>query len=117
VSDPTLEDGAEAPLSRYEAIHEHAELELRLAGEGDIDRLTELASGWARLTDGLPARPPAAAATLLQRAQLVHERTHIELIRLRESLLGEIATTTRARRVADGYAGQLPRRTRLDRTA
>jgi hypothetical protein len=103
VSDPTLEDGAEAPLSRYEAIHEHAELELRLAGEGDIDRL--------------PARPPAAAATLLQRAQLVHERTHIELIRLRESLLGEIATTTRARRVADGYAGQLPRRTRLDRTA
>lgn len=117
MSDRTLEDGPGMSLHRYQAIHEHAELELELAGKGDVDRLAGLAGRWEELTDNLPARPPAAAATLLARAALIHERTRIELIRLRETLLGEIATTTQARRVADGYANQLPRRSRLDRSA
>jgi hypothetical protein len=57
------------------------------------------------------------AAELLQRARLIHERTRIELIRLRDALLTDVSSATRARRAADGYAGQLRRRPRLDRSA
>jgi hypothetical protein len=117
VSNSMLEGEADASLCPYEAIHEHAELELQLAGQGEIDRLVELAARWEELTHGLPARPPARAAKLLAQAHLIHERTHIELIRLRESLLAEISTTTHVRRVADGYGSQLPRSASLDRTA
>ncbi len=111
-------DGARDPdLAPYEAIYEHAELELELAAGGEIEQLAALGARWDELIAGLPARPPAAAAELLARARLIHERTRIELCRLRESLLGELATSTRARRTADGYAGQLARRPRLDRSA
>lgn len=109
--------GAHAPLDRYEAIHEHAELELELAGRGELDGLRALGERWQELIAGLPSTPPAAATPLLQRAQLIHERTRIELIRLREAMLAEIATTTQARRAADGYAGQLSRRPRVNRSA
>ncbi|HEV7939099.1 MAG TPA: hypothetical protein VGP18_13895 [Solirubrobacteraceae bacterium] len=104
-------------LRPYEAIHEHAELELELVGRGEIESLGELGERWEQLTRDLPARPPAAAAALLRQARLIHERTRIELIRLRESLLAEIGTSARARRAADGYGGQLARRPRLDRSA
>jgi hypothetical protein len=109
--------GVEPPLSRYQAIYEHAELELELAGRGELGPLAALGAYWEELTAGLPARPPAAAAELLERARLLHERTHIELVRLREALLSEVSTATRARRASDGYAGQLRRRPRLDRSA
>jgi hypothetical protein len=117
VSASPQEGEADVSLRRYEAIHRHAELELELAGRGEIDRLLELAARWQQLTQNLPARPPARAGKLLAQARLIHERTHIELIRLRESLLVEISSTTHLKRVADGYGGQLPRRARLDRTA
>jgi hypothetical protein len=104
-------------LGRYEAIREHAELELELAGRGEIERLAALGARWEELIAGLPAQPPAAAAALLEQAQLMHERTRIELLRLREVLLSDLSTSTRARRAADGYAGQLRRRPRLDRSA
>ncbi|MFZ2114691.1 MAG: hypothetical protein WAU77_13295 [Solirubrobacteraceae bacterium] len=107
----------QATLHPYEAIHEHAELELELVGRGEIERLAAMGERWEQLTRDLPARPPVAAAPLLRAARLIHERTHIELIRLRESLLAEIGTSARAKRAADGYAGQLPRRSRLDRSA
>jgi hypothetical protein len=100
----------EVELAPYRAIHTHAELELELAGRGELDGLAELAERWEQLIDGLPARPPAAAAILLQQAQLIHERTRIELIRMRETLLLELASAVRGRRAADGYAGQLRRR-------
>lgn len=109
--------GAEALLDRYEAIHAHSELELELAGAGEIDRLAELADRWDELIEGLPTQPPLAAAELLHRARLIHERTHIELERLREMLLADFAATSRSKRAADGYAGQLRRRPRLDRSA
>jgi hypothetical protein len=104
-------------LDRYEAIHAHAELELELAGAGDIDRLAALSGRWKELIDGLPTQPPPAAAELLHHARLIHERTHIELERLRETLLADFAINTRSKRAADGYAGQLRRRPRLDRSA
>ncbi|HTA98417.1 MAG TPA: hypothetical protein VK730_12350 [Solirubrobacteraceae bacterium] len=114
--DPSSGDG-QVSLRPYEALHEHAELELELVGRGEIDRLGALGQRWEQLTRDLPARPPAAAAPLLRTARLIHERTRIELIRLRESLLVEIGASARARRAADGYAGQLPRRSHLDRSA
>ncbi len=112
-----LDRDGEPSLRPYEAIHEHAERELELAGSGDIERLAALDARWQELIADLPARPPASATELLERARLVHERTRIELIRLREILLAEIATATRARRAADGYAGQLRGRPRLNRSA
>jgi hypothetical protein len=108
---------AEDLLGPYEALNEHAELELELAGRGEIERLTALRTRWEELIGELPARPAVAAAPLLERAQLIHRRTRIELLRLREALLEEIARTAQARRAADGYGGQLQRRARLDRSA
>lgn len=108
---------AQLLLGPYEAIHEHAELELELAGRGDIERLVEIGARWEHLIASLPARPPRAAAPLLERARLIHERTRIELVRLRDALLADLDTATRARRTADGYAGQLRRGPRLDRSA
>ncbi len=107
----------EPSLAGYAAILEHAESELELAGRGDLGGLLALSEVWEELTRGLPPRPPAEAAGLLERAMLIHERTRVELLRLRETLLCEVAGATRARRAADGYAGQLPRRPRLDRSA
>jgi hypothetical protein len=107
----------EDPLARYEAIREHAELELELAGRGEVEGLLALGAVWEELVAELPAQPPAAAAATLERAQLIHERTRIELIRLRETLLSRLETTTRAKRTAEGYAGQLGHRPRLNRSA
>jgi hypothetical protein len=117
MSGSALDGGVEPSLGPYEAIHDHAELELELAGRGEIEGLAALGARWEELIADLPAQPPAAAAQLLERARLIHERTRIELIRLREALLSDLATATRARRTADGYAGQLRRRPRLDRSA
>lgn len=107
----------EPPLARYEALHAHAELELELAGRGDVAGLTALGARWEELIAGLPADPPVGAGELLQRAQLIHERTRIELIRLRDALLAELATATRSRRAADGYGSQLRRAPRLNHSA
>jgi hypothetical protein len=48
---------------------------------------------------------------------MLHERTRIELERLRGVVLEEMSDIKRARRAAGGYAGQLTRRPRLDRSA
>jgi len=114
----TERDGAGEPeLARYDAIYAHAELELELAGRGELEGLIALGARWEELVADLPEQPPPAALELLQRARLIHERTGVELSRLRELLLGELAATSRGRRAADGYAGQLSRRPRLDRSA
>jgi hypothetical protein len=107
----------ERSLRLYEALHEHAELELELAGRGEVERLTELGARWEDLVRKLPATPPPAAAVLIENARLMHARTRIELERLRDAVLAEISTTKRSRRAANGYAGQLRQRPRLDRSA
>ena len=104
-------------LDPYEALCAHAELELELAGRGELDALAALSARWHALVRELPDTPPRAAGALLERAQLMHARTRVELVRMRELVLAELATTRRARRAADGYAGQLRRRPRLDRSA
>ena len=108
---------ADASLLPYEALFEHVELELELAGRGEIEALAAMAGRWQGLLAELPATPPAAAAGLLERAKLVHERTRIELIRLRDGVVADLSTTKQARRAANGYAGQLRRRPRVDRRA
>ncbi len=111
--------GAPVEPARYAALLEHAEIELELAGRGEVDALAALGERWDELVAGLPARAPDGAAALLERALLMHERTRIELIRLREAMLADFATSSSAQRAADGYAGTLaarsaPRSQRLD---
>jgi hypothetical protein len=106
-----------AELAPYEAILAHAELELELAGRGEVEGLLALAEEWEQLVAHTPPSPPAAAAALLERATLIHERTRIELLRLRDALLRDLDTTRRARRTADGYAAGDSRPLRLDRSA
>lgn len=104
-------------LRPYQAIFEHAELELAHAGRGEIDELVSLGDRWEQLVAELPRTPPAAAAPLLERAALMHERTRIELIRLRERVLGEHTANKHAQRAAAGYGGEPARSQRLDRSA
>jgi hypothetical protein len=107
----------ETNLDPYMAILELAERELELAGNGEIDDLGLLSAQWGPLTSELPAQPPPAARPLLERATHVHERTHIELLRLREALLCDLQTTAQASRAAHGYAAQARRSRRLERSA
>lgn len=104
-------------LEGYEALVSHAEIELELAGRGEIDGLAALDGRWERLLESLPATPPAAAGPILERARLLHERTRIELIRLRDALLTDAALAVQARRTAAGYGGAIAAAHRVDRSA
>lgn len=95
-------DYDEAP---YAAILAHAELELELAGRGELTELAALGERWDELVAGLPARPPDGAVPVLANARLIHERTRIELLRLRDSLLRDVTSAAQAKRTAAGYAG------------
>ena len=108
---------ATTELAPYEAILAHAELELELAGQGDVEGLAALAERFEELTTGLPAVAPPQARTLLERAQLIAERSRIELLRVRDGLLAEHVATMRATRAADGYGRGARPRPSLDRSA
>jgi hypothetical protein len=109
---------AEATLDPYAAILELSERELELAGMGRIDDLHALGEEWRALVAQLPAQPPEEARGLLERAALAHERTHVELLRLREAMLSDLNTTIRASRAASGYArGARRHGRRIDRSA
>ena len=47
---------------------------------------------------------------MIERARLMHERARIDLIRLRDALLADLACHRRASRAASGYAGTPPGR-------
>jgi hypothetical protein len=104
-------------LAPYEAIMAHAELELELAGRGDVEGLAALGSRWEELTADLPGTPPVSAGTLLERARMIHERTRVDLARIRDGLLVQCATASRAKRAATGYGRELRRLPQLDRNA
>ena len=104
-------------LAPYRAILEQVELELEHAGRGEVDELVGIASRWEQLLAALPLKPPEPARALLEQARLMHERTRIELMRLREAVLAEHLTATRAKRAAAGYGGESVRPPRLDRSA
>ena len=106
-----------AELAAYGELLAHAELELELAGRGEIDALEGLAARWQELLERLPARPPEEAAPVIARARLVHERTRVELLRIRERLLADALVAGRARRTAESYGGELQARARVDRSA
>jgi hypothetical protein len=108
---------AQRELGPYEAIVAHAELELELAGRGDVEGLEANGARWDELAAGLPAGPPAGAGALLERASMLHERARIEQIRMREALLSDVAAAMRASRAAEGYGGCAPPTRQLDRRA
>lgn len=105
------------PLEHYTRLLELAEEQLALAGRGDLDALRELTRRWEEIARQMPRTPPAAAGPLLERASLLSERLRIELQRVRESLLGELAGTARACRAAHGYSLPPQRAHRVDHCA
>jgi hypothetical protein len=88
----------------YQQLAAFIELELQLVAERRFDELLALKRRRAELQASLPATPPAAAGPELERCALLHKRVEIELLRVREAVLEELAGVRRAQRAADGYA-------------
>lgn len=95
---------ADPAAPAYERLAALIERQLQLAGERRLDELEAVARAAARLQESLPATPPAAARPSLERCARLHRRLEIELLRVREALLLELAQLHRAQRAADGYA-------------
>lgn len=88
----------------YERLAELIECELALVGERRFDELQEVTRLRLELQEALPDAPPAQARDALERCVLLHKRVEIELLRVRETLLLELAHVGRAQRAAAGYA-------------
>jgi hypothetical protein len=88
----------------YEQLAEMAQRERALIGDRRLEELDQLAAERATLIASLPAKPPAWAMPALEQAALIHRRVTIEMTRLREAILLELAGVERARRMASGYA-------------
>jgi hypothetical protein len=80
------------------------ERELQLVAERRFDELPALTQARADLQASLPATPPMTAGRELERCALLHRRVEIELRRVREAILRELAGVRQAQRAADGYA-------------
>lgn len=89
-------------LEHYAEVLKLAEQQAQLARAGKIDALEPLNRRWQELIATLPARPPAGAAALLQRAALVSQRTQAQLAELQHALMQDVAATAKASRVAHG---------------
>ncbi|MGA2011393.1 MAG: hypothetical protein ABSH51_12820 [Solirubrobacteraceae bacterium] len=96
-------------VAPYEALAALIERELELVSRRDFDELALLKRSRAAIECTLPVTPPAAARLALQRCQLLHKRVEIELLRVREQLLVEMAQVRRAQRAANGYAAAASR--------
>ncbi|MGH2873201.1 MAG: hypothetical protein ACRDL5_12160 [Solirubrobacteraceae bacterium] len=88
----------------YELLATLIERELQLAGERRFDELAGVSRERLALQDSLPQAPPREALELLERCARLHKRVEIELLRVREALLLELAQVGRAQRAATGYA-------------
>jgi hypothetical protein len=109
-----MSDPAAAP---YESLAALIERELELVGRRSFDELDALTPVRAALQASLPATPPAHARAILERCHLLNKRVEIELLRVREALLIELAQVRQAQRAASGYAPVLRRHPRLDTSA
>jgi hypothetical protein len=88
----------------YEALARSIERELELIGERRFDEAEALRSERAALMASLPELAPIGARPALQRAALLSKRVEIEILRVREALLVELANVERVSRAARGYA-------------
>jgi hypothetical protein len=106
-----------ADAAPYETIVAMIEHELELAGEGRIAELRHANDERLALIAKLPDTPPGCAASVIERAELMHARLAIELERRREALLLEISELERARRAARGYTPHNFRKPRFSSSA
>lgn len=105
------------PAEPYDALAALIERELQCVGERDFSALTEVKLARRALERTLPAHPPAEARGALQRCWMLHQRVRVELERVRESILLELAQVRHAQRAASGYAPARRRRLRVDARA
>jgi hypothetical protein len=101
----------------YEALASLIERQLQLAGERRFDELQLLDRARAELQAALPEIPPAGTREVLERCAQLHKRVEIELLRVRELLLLEMAQVRQAQRTANGYAPARPRGRRIAASA
>lgn len=88
----------------YEVLAAMIERELALLGESRLEELAQLKLARDDLLSSMPAAPPAAAREALERCALLQQRVRIEILRVREAVLLELAQLDRVRRTAEGYA-------------
>lgn len=98
----------------YEALASLIERELELVGQRRLDELDPLRQTRAALERALPAVPPAQAGPALERCRILHKRVEIELLRVSDVLLLELAQVRRAQRAAKGYAPAARRPSAVD---
>jgi hypothetical protein len=94
----------EAATRPYEQLASLIERELQLVAERRFDELSTLGQVRGELQSSLPATPPSDARPVLERCLLLHKRVEIELLRVREALLMELAQVRHGQRAARGYA-------------
>jgi hypothetical protein len=94
-------------MAPYEALAAMIERELELLGESRLEELAQLRLARTDLVGTMPSTPPAAAREVLERCALLQQRVRIEILRVRQEVLLELAQLERVRRTAEGYA---PRR-------
>ena len=95
---------SDGPGDPYQQLVALIELELQLVAERRFDELLALKRRRAELQGSLPTTPPPAAGPELERCALLHRRVEIELRRVREAVLEELAGVRHAQRAAHGYA-------------
>ena len=88
----------------YEALAALIERELQLVSERSFEELQALKDVREELQSSLPAVPPEAARSTLERCRQLQKRVEIELLRVRELLLLDLGRVRHAQRTADGYA-------------
>jgi hypothetical protein len=88
----------------YEALAALIERELQLVSQRSFEELQALKEVREELQSSLPAVPPEAARSALERCRQLQKRVEIELLRVREVLLLDLGRVRHAQRAADGYA-------------